>query len=116
MRLIVTETESSMQFAAGCRGRRLRSRFLGLAPTRVIRWFVAMNIIPSRNQCRAAAVTLAALWFSTLAPSLAGAGIADAVKTRTLSNGIRVLVLENHKAPVATFNVFYHVGSRNEQF
>ncbi len=25
-------------------------------------------------------------------------------------------MLENHKAPVATFNVFYQVGSRNEQF
>jgi zinc protease len=32
-----------------------------------------------------------------------------------LPNGLRVLVLENHKAPVATFNVFYKVGSRNEQ-
>ena len=29
--------------------------------------------------------------------------------------GCKVIVLENHKAPVATFNVFYHVGSRNEQ-
>ncbi|MBV8139364.1 MAG: insulinase family protein [Deltaproteobacteria bacterium] len=42
--------------------------------------------------------------------------MADAVKTKTLSNGLRVLVLENHKAPVATFSVFYRVGSRNEQF
>ncbi len=40
----------------------------------------------------------------------------DAVKTETLPNGLRVLVLENHKAAVASFNVFYHVGSRNEQF
>ena len=45
----------------------------------------------------------------------ARAGIADAVKAQTLPNGLRVLVLENHKAPVATFNVFYRVGSRNEQ-
>lgn len=59
---------------------------------------------------------LAALVFSILAPLSTRAGIADAVKAKTLSNGIRVLVLENHKAPVATFNVFYHVGSRNEQF
>ncbi len=44
------------------------------------------------------------------------AGITDAVKSATLPNGLRVLVLENHKAPVATFNVFYRVGSRNEQF
>jgi zinc protease len=46
----------------------------------------------------------------------AHAGIADAVKYAKLPNGLQVLVLENRKAPVATFNVFYHVGSRNEQF
>jgi zinc protease len=45
----------------------------------------------------------------------ARAGISDNVKTETLPNGLKVLVLENHKAPVATFNVFYKVGSRNEQ-
>jgi zinc protease len=50
------------------------------------------------------------------APSRALAGITDAVKTETLPNGLRVLVLENHKAPVATFNVFTKVGSRNESF
>lgn len=44
------------------------------------------------------------------------AGITDNVKTETLPNGLQVLVLENHKAPVATLNVFYKVGSRNEQF
>jgi zinc protease len=75
-----------------------------------------MNIILSRNRCRAAVTIAAALLFSTLIASLARAGIADAVKSKTLSNGIRVLVLENHKAPVATFFVFYRVGSRNEQF
>ena len=47
---------------------------------------------------------------------IALAGITDAVKTETLPNGLKVLVLENHKAPVATFNVFHKVGSRNEQF
>src|ERR1700693_2773599 len=46
----------------------------------------------------------------------ARAGMSDAVKAQTLPNGLRVLVLENHKAPLATFNVFYKVGSRNEQF
>jgi zinc protease len=46
----------------------------------------------------------------------ANAGIADAVKYEKLQNGLQVLVLENHKAPVATFNIFYRVGSRNERF
>src|SRR5882757_5852344 len=45
----------------------------------------------------------------------ARAGIADAVKSQTLPNGLKVLVLENHKAPLATLNIFYKVGSRNEQ-
>jgi zinc protease len=45
----------------------------------------------------------------------ARAGITDAVKAVTLKNDLRVLVLENHKAPVATLNIFYKVGSRNEQ-
>jgi zinc protease len=46
----------------------------------------------------------------------ARAGITDNVKTETLPNGLKVLVLENHKAPVATFNLFAKVGSRNESF
>ncbi len=50
------------------------------------------------------------------APPRAHAGITDAVKYAKLANGLQVIVLENHKAPVATFNVFYHVGSRNERF
>ena len=33
---------------------------------------------------------------------------------RLKSNGLRVLLLANHVAPVATFVVVYHVGSRNE--
>jgi len=43
------------------------------------------------------------------------AGMSDNVKTETLPNGLKVLALENHKAPVATFHIFYKVGSRNEQ-
>ena len=47
--------------------------------------------------------------------STARAGMSDNVKAETLPNGLRVLVLENHKAPVVTFHIFYKVGSRNEQ-
>src|SRR5260370_38772274 len=50
-----------------------------------------------------------------LSSAPARAGIADAVKSQTLPNGLKVLVLENHKAPLATLNIFYKVGSRNEQ-
>ena len=50
-----------------------------------------------------------------LGSTTARAGITDAVKSQTLPNGLKVLVLENHKAPLATLNIFYKVGSRNEQ-
>ncbi len=48
-------------------------------------------------------------------PAHSAAGITDTVQAATLKNGLRILVLENHKAPVATLNIFYRVGSRNEQ-
>src|SRR5579875_617836 len=51
-----------------------------------------------------------------LSITASAAGLSEAVKMQTLGNGLTVLVLENHKAPVATFNIFYKVGSRNEQF
>ena len=36
------------------------------------------------------------------------------LRTATLENGLQVLLLESHTAPVATFWVWYRVGSRNE--
>jgi len=36
------------------------------------------------------------------------------VRETILPNGLKVLTLENHKAPVVTFQVWYRVGSRNE--
>jgi zinc protease len=36
------------------------------------------------------------------------------VKSWQLTNGLRVLFLANHKAPIATVQVYYHVGSKDE--
>lgn len=36
------------------------------------------------------------------------------IREYTLDNGLKVLMLENHKAPTATFQVWYRVGSRDE--
>jgi zinc protease len=36
------------------------------------------------------------------------------VKSWELPNGLQVLFLADHKAPIATVQVFYHVGSKNE--
>ena len=33
----------------------------------------------------------------------------------TLPNGLRVIVHEDHKAPIVAVNVWYHVGSKNER-
>ena len=50
-----------------------------------------------------------------LAPSLADAQAAARVKESALENGLKILLLEEHKAPVVTVHVWYRVGSRNEQ-
>jgi len=44
----------------------------------------------------------------------AHAGLSEQVQETMLPNGLKVLLLENHKAPVVTFQVWYRVGSRNE--
>ncbi len=36
-------------------------------------------------------------------------------QTFTLSNGLTVIVHEDHKAPIVALNVWYHVGSKNEK-
>jgi zinc protease len=39
----------------------------------------------------------------------------DAVVAATLDNGLRVLLLEDHRSPIISFQMWYRVGSRNEQ-
>jgi len=40
---------------------------------------------------------------------------APAVLAATLDNGLRVLLLEDRRSPIVSFQVWYRVGSRNEQ-
>jgi zinc protease len=51
------------------------------------------------------------------APAAAGgAGEIDIPYTRfVLDNGLRLIVHEDHKAPIVAVNVWYHVGSKNEK-
>jgi zinc protease len=44
------------------------------------------------------------------------AGIAERVSEVRLDNGLKVILLENHRTPLITFQVWYRVGSRNEQW
>lgn len=49
-----------------------------------------------------------------LPPSAVNAA-ATAVQETVLDNGLKVLLLEDHKSPAVTFQVWYRVGSRNEK-
>lgn len=51
------------------------------------------------------------LWFLSFIP-VSEAGLREQVLETVLPNGLKVLLLENHKAPVITFQVWYRVGSR----
>ena len=67
----------------------------------------------SRVLARALAVLLLVLG-NLCSPAFAAGTIAERVSETVLPNGLKVLLLENHKAPVLTFQVWYRVGSRNE--
>ena len=54
------------------------------------------------------------VWF--LLTSISEAGLREHVFETVLPNGLKVILLENHKAPLATFQVWYRVGSRNEEW
>ncbi|MDE2180118.1 MAG: insulinase family protein [candidate division NC10 bacterium] len=50
-----------------------------------------------------------------LAQGLADAQVTARVTESALENGLKILLLEEHKAPVVTVHVWYRVGARNEQ-
>lgn len=50
-----------------------------------------------------------------LSRGLADAQVAARVQESALENGLKILLLEEHKAPVITIHVWYRVGARNEQ-
>ncbi len=59
------------------------------------------------------AVTLATLFLS--APAAAESEALIPYEVFTLKNGLRLVVHEDHKAPIVAVNIWYHVGSRNER-
>jgi zinc protease len=54
------------------------------------------------------------LFLATATGSLAESVVTARVKESVLDNGLKVLLLEEHKAPVVTVHVWYRVGARNE--
>jgi zinc protease len=55
------------------------------------------------------------IFFILFAPN-SEAGLKENVFETVLPNGLKVILLENHKAPLVTFQVWYRVGSRNESW
>ncbi len=56
------------------------------------------------------------IFFFFLLTSTSQAGPGERVFETTLSNGLKVILLENPKAPLITFHIWYRVGSRNEEW
>ncbi|WP_363799448.1 pitrilysin family protein [Lysobacter firmicutimachus] len=79
-----------------------------------------MPSFPTRSLPRAAALALAlgaALGGAVCTPALAAprAEVSIPYEEFTLPNGLRVIVHTDRKAPIVAVNVWYHVGSKNEQ-
>ena len=67
---------------------------------------------------RRSAALLIALFpaIATAAPAAAAIPIPEiAYQKHVLGNGLTLIVHEDHKAPIAAVNVWYHVGSKNEK-
>ena len=63
-----------------------------------------------------AALLLGGLILFSSAPAVAGyEDLQSQVREFTLDNGLRVIVHEDHKAPIVAVNIWYHVGSKNEK-
>ena len=62
------------------------------------------------------AAFVGAFLFLVMAGTALPQSIASRVTEKVFSNGLKVILLEDHKAPVATFQVWHRVGSRNEEW
>jgi zinc protease len=56
-----------------------------------------------------------ALVLALAAPPLAAQSLTVPATVDTLPNGLRVIVHEDHSAPIVTVNTWYHVGSGSEK-
>lgn len=59
-------------------------------------------------------IIAAALLLAVAGPAAAASPYSERVREHVLANGLKVLLMEDHKAPVAVFQLWYRVGSRNE--
>src|SRR2546427_615748 len=67
------------------------------------------------NRTARALVVLATALVTIAAVGASGQDIKIAYEKFVLSNGLTVIVHEDHKAPIVALNIWYHVGSKNEK-
>jgi zinc protease len=77
---------------------------------------LTLDIIEKIRSTFSAIICLSALLaiLSFSSASLADEKLGDKVYETVLANGLKVILFENHKAPVVTVQMWYRVGSRNE--
>ena len=61
-------------------------------------------------------ITILSFFLFLLSMPISEAGLREQVLETILPNGLKVILLENHKAPLITFQIWYRVGSRNEEW
>ena len=74
--------------------------------------------MPNRQSLLALAgafVLLSSLPSAVAAESLSNVKIEIPYQRFVLTNGLTLIVHEDHKAPIVAVNVWYHVGSKNEK-
>jgi predicted Zn-dependent peptidase len=76
-----------------------------------------MTLLPRRPRARSLAFAIALAIGLPLAHVQAApaAGVDIPYQEFTLANGLRVIVHEDHKAPIVAVNLWYHVGSKDEK-
>jgi zinc protease len=79
-------------------------------------WFSSKEVLMHKSHRTAVAVLFVALILCA-APVRAAevAKIDIPFQKFVLDNGLTLIVHEDHKAPIVAFNVWYHVGSKNEK-
>jgi zinc protease len=65
------------------------------------------------DRCFARALAVAAI-LAVATGAFAAQPYAERVREQVLPNGLKILLLEDHKAPVSVMQVWYRVGARNE--
>ena len=65
-------------------------------------------------RARCVCCLFAAVVCALLAAPASALTYAERVHEQVLPNGLKILLLEDHKAPVAVYQIWYRVGSRNE--